>query len=133
MFEKTRFQASLRNTLKICNKTPPVLINLLINKPRLVVPHSTCPSLSPSPPAHSFKFPAGPGEGGGHGKPFHVCLRRLGVPPRPPLTEMEDQRATVTDSLQSTTFRLYSSAAAPVTAAVAPRHPLPWCQGLVTL
>jgi hypothetical protein len=24
------------------------------HKPRLVVPHSTCPSLSPSPPAHSF-------------------------------------------------------------------------------
>ena len=28
---------------------------------------------------------------------------------------MEDRRATVTDALQSTTFRLYSSAAAPVT------------------
>jgi len=28
---------------------------------------------------------------------------------------MEDRRATVTDVLQSTTFRLYSSAAAPVT------------------
>ena len=24
------------------------------HKPRFVVPHSTCPSLSPSPPAHSF-------------------------------------------------------------------------------
>jgi hypothetical protein len=24
------------------------------HKPRLVVPHSTCPSLSPSPPAHNF-------------------------------------------------------------------------------
>ena len=34
--------------------------------------------------------------GGGHGKPFYVCLRRLGVPPRPPLTEM-DRRATVTE------------------------------------
>ena len=32
-----------------------------------------------------------------------------------PLTEMEDQRASVTDALQSTTFRLYSSAASPVT------------------
>jgi hypothetical protein len=42
---------------------------------------------------------------------FHVCLRRLGLPPRSPLTEMEDRRATVTDSLQSTTFRLHSSAA----------------------
>ncbi len=42
------------------------------------------------------KFP-----GGGHGKPFYVCLR------------MEDRRATVTDALQSTTFRLYSSAAVP--------------------
>jgi len=31
-----------------------------------------------------------------------------------PLTEMEDRRATVTDALQSTTFRLYSSAAAPM-------------------
>jgi len=51
---------------------------------------------------------------------FHVCLRRLGVPPRPPLTEMKDRRATVTDVLQSTTFRLYSSAAAPVTGAAAP-------------
>jgi hypothetical protein len=51
---------------------------------------------------------------------FHVCLRRLGVPPRPPLTEMEDRRATVTDALQSTTFRLYSSASAPVTRAAAP-------------
>ena len=39
---------------------------------------------------------------------FHVCLRLLGVPPRPPLTEMEDWRATVTDALQSTTFRLSS-------------------------
>ncbi len=38
-------------------------------------------------------------------------------------TEMEDRRATVTDALQSTTFRLYSSAAAPVTGAAAPRHP----------
>ena len=47
-------------------------------------------------------------------------LRRLGVPPRPPLTEMEDRCATVTDALQSTTFRLYSSAAAPVTGATAP-------------
>jgi len=35
----------------------------------------------------------------------------IGMPPRPPLTEMEDRRATVTDALQSTTFRLYSSAA----------------------
>ena len=35
---------------------------------------------------------------------------------------MEDGRATVTDALQSTTFRLYSSAAAPVTGAAAPRH-----------
>jgi len=40
---------------------------------------------------------------------------------------MEDRRATVTDALQSTTFRLYSSAAAPVTGE-APRHPLPRCQ-----
>ena len=46
-----------------------------------------------------------------------------------PLTEMEDRRATVTDALQSTTFRLYSSAAAPVTGEAAPRHPLPRCQG----
>ena len=45
------------------------------------------------------------------------------------VTEMEDRRATVTDALQSTTFRLYSSAAAPVTGAAAPRHPLPRCQG----
>jgi len=44
-------------------------------------------------------------------------------------TEMEDRRATVTDALQSTTFRLYSSAAAPVTGAAAPRQPLPRCQG----
>ena len=36
------------------------------------------------------------------------------------LTEMEDRRATVTDALQSTTFRLYSSTAAPVTGAAAP-------------
>ena len=66
------------------------------------------------------KIPSRPG--GGHGKPFHDCLRRLGVPPRPPLSEMpvEDRRATVTDALQSTTFRLYSSAAAPVTGAAAP-------------
>ena len=42
------------------------------------------------------------------------------MPPRPPLTEMEDRRATVTDASQSTTFRLYSSAAAPVTGAAAP-------------
>jgi len=56
-------------------------------------------------------------------------VRRLGVPPRPPLTEMKDLRATVTDAIQSTTFRLYSSAAAPVTGAEAPRHPLPRCQG----
>jgi hypothetical protein len=40
-----------------------------------------------------------------------------GGTPRPPLTEMEDRCATVTDALQSTTFRLYSSAAAPVTGA----------------
>jgi hypothetical protein len=33
---------------------------------------------------------------------------------------MEDRRATVTDALQSTTFRLYSSAAALVTGAAAP-------------
>jgi len=48
-----------------------------------------------------------------------------------PLTEMEDLRATVTDVLQSTTFRLYWSAATSVTgaAAAAPsaRHPLPRC------
>ena len=49
--------------------------------------------------------------------------------PRPPLTAMEDRRAPVTDASQSTTFRLYSSAAAPVTGAAAPRHPLPRCQG----
>ena len=35
----------------------------------------------------------------------------------------------MTDALQSTTFRLYSSAAAPVTGAAAPRQPLPRCQG----
>ena len=65
------------------------------------------------------------------GKPFYVCLRRLGTPQTPTdrRTEMEDRRATVTDALQSTTFRLYSSAAAPVTGTVAPRHPLPRCQG----
>ncbi len=32
-------------------------------------------------------------------------------------------RATVTDALQSTTFRLYSSAATPVTGPRSPRHP----------
>ena len=37
---------------------------------------------------------------------------------------MEDWRATVTDALQSTTFRLYSSAAAPVTGAAADEHNL---------
>ena len=73
------------------------------------------------------KIPSRPG--GGHGKPFYVGLRRL-YPPDPPLTEMEDRRATVTDASQSTTFRLCSSAAAPtVTGAAAPRHPLPRCQG----
>ena len=44
----------------------------------------------------SSKIPSRPG--GGHGKPFYVCLRRL-------LTEMEDRRATVTDALQSTTYK----------------------------
>ena len=59
-----------------------------------------------------------------------TAIRNYQVPRlRPPLTEMEDRRATVTDALQSTTFRLYSSAAAPVTGAAAPRHPLPRCQG----
>ncbi len=44
---------------------------------------------------------------------FHVCLRPGGgwgnpspQPVRPPLTEKEDRRATETDALQSTTFRL---------------------------
>ena len=47
---------------------------------------------------------------------FHVCLRRMGVPPRTSGgTPQTSGRATVTDTLQSTTFRLYSSAAAPVT------------------
>jgi hypothetical protein len=45
-----------------------------------------------------------------------------------PTDWMEDRGATVTDALQSTTFRLYSSAAAPVTVAAAPRHPLPRCR-----
>jgi hypothetical protein len=55
--------------------------------------------------------------------------------PRPPLTEMEDLRATVTDAfkLQSTTFRLYSSAAAPVTGAAVPRHPASVPRHFVTL
>jgi hypothetical protein len=38
---------------------------------------------------------------------------------------MEDMRGTVTDASQSTTFRLCSSAAAPVTGAAARRQPLP--------
>ena len=90
-------------------------------------PRRPPPSALDFNPFKTKKIPSRPG--GGHGKPFYVCLRRLGVPPRPPLTEMEDRRATVTDALQSTTFRLYSSAAAPVTGAAAPRHPLPRCQG----
>jgi len=50
------------------------------------------------------------------------------TPGRPPLTEIvEDRRATVTDALQSTTFRLYSSVSAPVIGEAAPRHPLPRC------
>jgi len=28
---------------------------------------------------------------------FHVCLRLLGVPPRPPLTEIEDRQACDSD------------------------------------
>ena len=43
---------------------------------------------------------------------------------------ISEYRACDSDSaLQSTTFRLYSSAAAPVTGAAAPIHPLPRCQG----
>jgi len=41
---------------------------------------------------------------------------------------MEARRGTVTDASQSTTFRLCSSAAAPVTGVAAPRHPMPRCQ-----
>ena len=46
---------------------------------------------------------------------------------------MEDRRATVTDALQSTTFRLYSSAAAPVTGAgvSVPRHNLKYTPGIL--
>jgi hypothetical protein len=60
---------------------------------------------------------------------FHVCLRRLGVPPRPPLTEIEDRRACDSDRRVTVNniqveYRLYSSTAAPVTGAgvSVPRH-----------
>ena len=75
----------------------------------------------------SVKFPAGQGEATENHFTFASC--GWGYPPGPPRTEMEDRRATVTDVLQSTTFRLYSSAAAPVTGAAATRHKLPRCQG----
>ena len=62
-----------------------------------VAPSAVPPQDNGQPHKHHSrpkKIPSRPG--GGHGKPVYVCLRRLGVPPRPPLTEMEDRRATVT-------------------------------------
>jgi len=60
---------------------------------------------------------------------FHVCLRRLGVPPRPPQTEIEDRRACDSDRRVTVNniqveYRLYSSTAALVTGAgvSVPRH-----------
>ena len=41
------------------------------HKPRLVVPHSTCPSLSPSPPAHSYII--GPAEINTHTPITKLC------------------------------------------------------------
>ena len=59
----------------------------------------------------------------------HSKVQSWGYPPDPHFrTGMEDRRGTVTDA-QSTTSRLCSSAAAPVTGAEAPRHPMPRCQG----
>ena len=75
-----------------------------------------------------LKIPSRPG--GGHGKPlsFTFASGGWGYPPDPHFrTGMEDRLGTVTDASQSTTFRLCSSAAAPVTGAAAPRHPLPRC------
>ena len=53
----------------------------------------------------SVKFPAGPGEATENHFTSRFASGGWGYP-RPPLTEMEDLRATVTDALQSTTFRL---------------------------
>ena len=57
-------------------------------------------------PAGEFSFTFASGD-------YTLGNKNTGGTPRPPLTEMEDLRATVTDALQSITFRLYSSAAAP--------------------
>ena len=63
-----------------------------------------------------FKIPSRPGEATENHYLSHLPPAAGGTP-QTPLTEMEDRRATVTDALQSTTFRLYSSAAASVTGA----------------
>ena len=66
------------------------------HKPRLVVPHSTCPSLSPSPPAHSFII--GPAVINTHtlssARPFsNGIFRSDGAPCARPLLPSSDRSA----------------------------------------